>query len=72
VTFRRILKEHFAGMSPEEAFAKGPDAWLAAGVSEDVARKLFGDAVADEAKRRTTARSNAKKRNRPASGATVA
>jgi hypothetical protein len=48
-------------MSPEEAVAMGPDAWLAAEVSEDVARRIFGDEVAAEAKRRTQARSNSKK-----------
>lgn len=68
--FRRVLAEHFADMSPEEAFAKGPEAWLAGGISEDTARRLFGDDVGDEAKRRTQARSNAKKRH--ASGATIA
>lgn len=60
--FRQVLEEHFTGMSPEEAFAKGPDAWLAGGISEDTARRLFGDNVGDEAKRRATARGNAKKR----------
>jgi hypothetical protein len=62
VVFRDILAQHFPGMRVEDAVAKGPDAWLTAGVSEDTARRLFGDDVGDEAKRRTQARSNAKKK----------
>ena len=61
VSVRALLAQYFAGMSPEEAVAMGPDAWLAAEVSEDVARRIFGDEVAAEAKRRTQARSNSKK-----------
>jgi hypothetical protein len=61
VVLRRILAEHFPDLTIEEAVAKGSDAWLAAEVSEDTARRLFGDKVGDEAKRRATARANQRK-----------
>lgn len=62
VVFRRILAEHFPGLPIEEAVARGPAAWLEAGVSEDTARRLFGDAAGAEAKRLAVQRGNANKR----------
>jgi Arc-like DNA binding domain len=58
----RNVLEHFPGMSPHEAVEQGPEAWLDAGVGEEVARKVFGEDVAKEAKRRGYARNNAKRR----------
>jgi hypothetical protein len=59
---RRLLAGPFAGMTIEEAVAKGPGAWLDAGVGEDVARKIFDEKTAFEARRRANARGNARKR----------
>jgi hypothetical protein len=59
---RRILDQRFPGMTPEEAVKQGAEAWLDAGVGEEVARKLFDKRTADEARRRATARANAKKK----------
>jgi plasmid stability protein len=59
---RTLLATHFAGMSIDEAVQQGSEAWLDAGVGEDVARKIFGEPTAIEARRRAYARDNAKKR----------
>jgi hypothetical protein len=61
VNLRNTL-QHFPGMSIEEAVRQGPAAWLDAEVSEDVARKLFDERTAMEARRRGNARSMAKKK----------
>jgi hypothetical protein len=62
VNLRNVLSQHFAGISIDEAVQQGSDAWLDAGVSETVARQIFGEQAALEARRRAYARGNAKKR----------
>lgn len=69
VNFRHVMAKQFPGLSPEEAFAKGPEAWLAGGVSEDTARRLFGDEVGVEARRRSLARSNQRKQEKASAAA---
>jgi hypothetical protein len=64
VNLRTLIAQHFAGMSIDQAVRQGPEVWLDAGVGEDVARKLFGEQAALEARRRANARGNAKKRRR--------
>ena len=63
----RLMRDHFAGMTVEEAIQKGPAAWLEAGVSEALARQLFGEQTAREALLRAAQRSNAKRRHGQAS-----
>jgi hypothetical protein len=60
---RRRPEGRFAGMSIADAVALGPEPWLDAGVSADVALRIFGERTALEAKLRTQDRSRASRRN---------
>jgi hypothetical protein len=72
VALRRIMDQRFPGMTIAAAIEQGPETWLDAGVGEDVARRLFDEPTAVEARRRAYARGTAKKRqekrNRPVAG----
>jgi hypothetical protein len=70
-SLRRVLAERFAGLTIDQAVAKGPAEWLEGGLAEETARRLFGDEVGAEAKRRTQARSNQRKRARRQGGASA-
>jgi hypothetical protein len=62
VALDKLMAGPFAGMTIEEAIAQGPAAWLEAGVTEGVARTLFNEPTAAEARRRSDARDNARRR----------
>jgi hypothetical protein len=62
INFRTLMEGRFAGMSIAEAVALGPDPWLDAGVSADVALRIFGERTALEAKLRAQDRSRASRR----------
>jgi hypothetical protein len=59
---RRIMAQSFPGMSISEAIKQGREAWLDAGLGEENARRIFDEATAIEARRRTDARGNARKK----------
>ena len=66
VALDSMMREHFAGMTVEQAIQRGPAAWLDAGVTESIARQLFDEPTAKEARRRCQARYNVISRARRA------
>jgi len=62
VALRRIIAQHFPGMTISEAIKQGPDVWLDAGIGEENARRLFNEKTAVEARRRAYVMGNASKK----------